>query len=168
MKCFWYNWCRSNFLARIWLWFHFCSAQKQAHPPVVYILPFRLIRHCHLKGKLFKIYIRFLWLSNNFKVYFFKPFRFRSNIKNLSRLMRLQQSGKHPMDESIWLLEFLSKTSGAEHLKLESRNLNFIQYNCIDVMIFLIFTVYLVSKCLKLFCCKAKTKTKTEWNEQSH
>ena len=71
--------------------------------------------------------------------------------------MRLQQNGKHPMDETLWLLEFLSKTSGAEHLKLESRNLNFIQYHCIDVMLFLIFVVYLVSKSCKIFCCKAKT-----------
>lgn len=77
--------------------------------------------------------------------------------------MRLQQDGKHPMDETVWLLEFLAKSEGAEHLKLESRNLNFVQYHCIDVIIFLIVSITVLLNLTKLFCCRRKEKAKLEW-----
>ena len=41
------------------------------------------------------------------------------------------------MDDAVWLLEFISRTKGAEHLKLSSRNLNLIQYLSIDILLFL-------------------------------
>ena len=41
------------------------------------------------------------------------------------------------MYDAVWLLEFISRTKGAEHLKLSSRNLNLIQYLSIDILLFL-------------------------------
>jgi hypothetical protein len=41
-----------------------------------------------------------------------------------------------PMDDALWLLEYVSKTKGAEHLKVASRKLNFVQYLCLDVVAF--------------------------------
>ena len=43
------------------------------------------------------------------------------------------------MEDAIWLLEYVSKTKGAHHLKLSTRNLNIIQYFNIDVIIFILF-----------------------------
>lgn len=84
--------------------------------------------------------------------------------------MRLHQQGRHPMDEAVWLLEFLAKTKGAEHLRLESRNLNFIQYFSIDCMLFIIVVMYLSFKTVKrLICFKAKnlSKSKFDWKALS-
>lgn len=92
--------------------------------------------------------------------------KYRENIRELSRLMRLQQEGKHPMDETIWLLEFLSKTKGANHLRLESRNLNFVQYHCLDCLLFLVVASWLALKLLKFAISsllkRRKSKPKVE------
>merc|ERR1719319_945043 len=62
--------------------------------------------------------------------------KYTDNINNMSTLMKLE---KNPMDEAIGLLEYLSITKGAEHLKLSSRHLNFIQYYSLDfIFLFLI------------------------------
>jgi glucuronosyltransferase len=76
--------------------------------------------------------------------------------------MRLHQEGRHPMDETVWLLEFLSKTGGAEHLRLESRNLDFVQYHCLDVAVFLLVVSYLVFRLLKKACCGGNRKSKLD------
>ena len=89
-------------------------------------------------------------------------FRYRDNVSELSRLMRLHQEGRHPMDETVWLLQFLSKTKGATHLRLESRNLNFVQYHCIDVMAFLLVACFVIYKLIKLTCCRRRRKTKSK------
>ena len=40
-----------------------------------------------------------------------------------------------PLEGAVWLLEHVSKTKGAQHLKLASRNLNIFQYLCLDVLV---------------------------------
>ena len=47
---------------------------------------------------------------------------------------------KNPMDEAIRLLEYLSDTKGAEHLKLSSRHLNSFQYYSLDFVALCIFS----------------------------
>ena len=37
------------------------------------------------------------------------------------------------MDNALWLLEYVADADGAEHLKAESRHLNYVQYLCQDV-----------------------------------
>ena len=49
-----------------------------------------------------------------------------------------------PMENAIWWLEYLSGTKGAEHLKLSSRHLNFIQYFSLDFL-FIVFMLLFVS-----------------------
>lgn len=51
------------------------------------------------------------------------------------------------MEDAIWLLEFVSKTKGAEHLKLSSRHLNLIQYFCLDIILLWLILVVALWKC---------------------
>lgn len=63
------------------------------------------------------------------------------------------------MEDAIWLLEFISKTRGAEHLKLSSRNLNLIQYLSIDILLFLYLVLQTVIVLLRrLFMRRLQTK----------
>ena len=39
-----------------------------------------------------------------------------------------------PLGDAVWLLEHVSRTKGAEHLKMASRNLNTLQLFCLDVL----------------------------------
>ena len=106
------------------------------------------------------------------QVFVFFFFRYTGNIKNLSTLMKKE---KNPMDEAIGLLEYLSKTKGAEHLKLSSRHLNFVQYYSLDffaliyiplcitlVIAFWILLSYISRKIF--YFIHRLCKTKTAWN----
>lgn len=50
------------------------------------------------------------------------------------------------MDNAMWLLEYVADTNGAEHLKAESRHLNYAQYLCLDVIAFILMVCYLVNR----------------------
>ena len=52
------------------------------------------------------------------------------------------------MDNALWLLEYVADTDGAEHLKAESRHLNYVQYLCQDVMAFILIVCYLCKMAL--------------------
>jgi hypothetical protein len=54
-------------------------------------------------------------------------FSYKKNIDKMADLLALERH--HPMDDALWLLEYVSKTKGAEHLKVGSRHLNFFQGN---------------------------------------
>ena len=75
------------------------------------------------------MYIRYLY-----SLFFF---RYTDDVENLSTLMKLEPN---PMNEAIKLLEYLSVTKGAEHLKLSSRHLNFFQYYSLDFIALCIFS----------------------------
>jgi len=63
--------------------------------------------------------------------------KYTDDVENLSTLMKLEPN---PMEEAIKLLEYLSVTKGAEHLKLSSRHLNFFQYYSLDFIGLCIFS----------------------------
>ena len=75
--------------------------------------------------------------------------KYAANVKKLSQLMKVGMKQK-PMDNAIWLLEYLSETKGAEHLKLASRNLNFIQYFSLDFLFIVAGTMLLFVKLMVL------------------
>lgn len=62
----------------------------------------------------------------------------------MADLMSLERFG--PLDNAIWLLEYVSKTKGAEHLKSAARNMSYVQYLCLDVIAFLILMCYICTK----------------------
>lgn len=69
---------------------------------------------------------------------------FKENILVLSRLQRLERHS--PMENAVWLLEYVAATGGAEHLKLSSRHLNMLQYFSLDVVTFLALAAGVLSK----------------------
>ena len=73
--------------------------------------------------------------------------KYADNISKLSELMKIGMKNK-PMQNAIWWLEYLSATKGAQHLKLSSRHLNFIQYYSLDFIslcvIILLFIVKII------------------------
>jgi hypothetical protein len=68
--------------------------------------------------------------------------RYKENIMKLSYLMR--DVNETPLERVIQFLEFLIRHKGAEHLKLSSRNLNFIQYFSIDTLSFLALATFIL------------------------
>ena len=60
---------------------------------------------------------------------------YRTRITELGRLMRLRRHT--PLEECVWLLEYVALTGGADHLKLASRHLNLLQYYSVDSLLFL-------------------------------
>ena len=61
---------------------------------------------------------------------------YKENINKLSTLMKMRKNT--PLDETVWFLEYVAKSRGAEHLKLASRHLNIFQYYSIDSMVFIV------------------------------
>ena len=55
------------------------------------------------------------------------------NVRRMSEIMRARQT--RPMDDAVWLLEMVARTSGAEHLKVGSRRLNLVQFYCLDCLV---------------------------------
>ena len=53
---------------------------------------------------------------------------------------------KNPLERAIELIDLVTKTRGADHLKVASRHLNLIQYFCLDVIAFFAFVFYCVWK----------------------
>ena len=58
------------------------------------------------------------------------------NVIKLSLLLKDRRGT--PMDDAIWLIEFLARNKGAEHLKLSSRNLNLFEYYSLDSCLILL------------------------------
>ncbi|XP_076050398.1 UDP-glucuronosyltransferase 2A3-like [Oratosquilla oratoria] len=62
--------------------------------------------------------------------------RYQQNAKKISQLLRDQPD--KPVERAIWLIEYVMRTKGADHLKVSSKNLNFIEFFCIDLIAFLV------------------------------
>ena len=67
-----------------------------------------------------------------------------------------------PMENVIWWLEYLSTTKGAEHLKLSSRYLNFVEYFSLDFIALLLLFILLTWKLLKIDLFKKKQTKKSK------
>ena len=67
---------------------------------------------------------------------------------------------------AIDFLEFVGRTKGAEHLKVQSGHLNLLQYYCVDVLVFLAtattLLIYTILRILQTCLSNARAKTKTE------
>ena len=62
------------------------------------------------------------------------PPSFRKNVNTLADLLAAEPLS--PLQKATWLVEYVAKTKGAEHLKLPSRNLNLLQYVGADILSF--------------------------------
>ena len=68
--------------------------------------------------------------------------KYRKKIKKLSSLMKLRRHS--PMEDTVWFLEYVAMSEGAEHLKLASRHLNLVQYYSVDSMIILLCSTVII------------------------
>ena len=59
---------------------------------------------------------------------------FRENVNTLADLLAAEPLS--PLQKATWLVEYVAKTKGAEHLKLPSRKLNLLQYVGADILLF--------------------------------
>ena len=59
------------------------------------------------------------------------------NVVKLSMLLKDRRGS--PMDDAVWLIEFLARNEGAEHLKISSRNLNLFEYYSLDSCLIIFF-----------------------------
>ena len=66
------------------------------------------------------------------------------NINKMADLLALERHD--PMDNAVWLLEYVAETKGAEHLKPASRHLYAVQYLSLDVIAFIALVSYVAAK----------------------
>ena len=86
--------------------------------------------------------------------------KYRKKIKKLSSLMKLRRHS--PMEDTVWFLEYVAMSEGAEHLKLASRHLNLVQYYSVDSMIILLCsTIIIIIIGYNLYNYQAEQKLKT-------
>ena len=77
---------------------------------------------------------------------------YKEAIDKLADLLAMERH--RPLDNAVWLLEHVSRTKGAEHLKMASRNLNLLQYFCIDVIVSLVVFCAVIGISLRQFFCQ--------------
>ena len=58
--------------------------------------------------------------------------RFRKRVNRLADLMALEKNT--PLENAVWLAEYVVETGGAEHLKLSTRKLNTLQVGWDDAL----------------------------------
>merc|ERR1712117_233311 len=89
---------------------------------------------------------------------------YKQNIASLSRLMKDRRT--RPMDDAVWLVEYVARTKGAEHLKVNSRHLGMLAYYSVDVLAILGSTLVVFLFCLYntlphlLRACRSSRKQK--------
>lgn len=90
-----------------------------------------------------------------------KP-KYRENIKRIKQLIYDQPMSSR--EKAIWWTEHVIRHKGARHLKYPGRKVPFYQKNCLDVIAFTCFVIYLLGKIvLEIFkTLESVRKTKTE------
>lgn len=90
--------------------------------------------------------------------------RYKERVEKLSALHKDRLID--PLDLSVYWTEFVMKHKGAKHLKSAARDLNWIQYHCLDVIallitVLLLFVIVTV-KCIKLCIRNVRQKKKQD------
>ncbi|XP_019872407.2 UDP-glycosyltransferase UGT5 [Aethina tumida] len=93
---------------------------------------------------------------------------YKKNVKEVSE--RFKTLPLKPLDAAVHWVEYSLKHNGTSFLNLKSRHMSFLQYTCLDVVLFLVGVVvvicfivmYFVSKILNLFYNKSTHKRKHE------
>jgi glucuronosyltransferase len=92
--------------------------------------------------------------------------KYAQTVQRLSLLIRDRPMSA--LDTAVYWTEYVLRHHGAPHLHYPGADLNFFQYNSIDVILFLIGVVYLTIKILKLICkslfCRKRKEKKVKLN----
>ncbi|CAL8116945.1 unnamed protein product [Orchesella dallaii] len=89
--------------------------------------------------------------------------RYREEVKRRSILFKDRQNS--PLEKSVWSIEYVLRHGGAPHLRSPARNLGYLQYYCVDIILFIfvsfLITLYAISFSLrKIVSCMFSTPTK--------
>lgn len=71
--------------------------------------------------------------------------QYRRRAKELSQLIR--DEPMNPLERAAFWVEYVLRHNGAKHLKSPAKNLNFLQFNYLDVIAILAICLYVVAKC---------------------
>ncbi|XP_008334146.1 UDP-glucuronosyltransferase 2C1-like isoform X1 [Cynoglossus semilaevis] len=92
---------------------------------------------------------------------------YKENAMQLSRIHHDRPMS--PRDEAIFWIEYTMRNKGAKHLRVQAHELTWFQYHSLDVLVFLLSIVLLITllfikACSLCFrrCCGSKRKRKTE------
>jgi glucuronosyltransferase len=92
--------------------------------------------------------------------------KYAQTVQRLSLLIRDRPMSA--LDTAVYWTEYVLRHHGAPHLHYPGADLNFFQYNSIDVILFLIGVAYLTIKILKLICkslfCRKRNEKKVKIN----
>ena len=59
---------------------------------------------------------------------------YQENVNKIADIMDMERYP--PLEKAVWLVEYVSRTKGAEHLKISARHLNLVQYLLLDQALF--------------------------------
>ena len=62
----------------------------------------------------------------------------------------------NPLDNAAWLLEYVAKTKGAEHMKIASAEFTWVRYYCIDLLCLCLAACILAMRLLGSACAAQK------------
>ena len=87
---------------------------------------------------------------------------YQENVNKIADLMAMERHS--PLERAVWLVEYVSRTKGADHLKIASRHLNLAQYLLLDLALFvavILLTVYCLCKTIRQRVLARKRKLKS-------
>ncbi|XP_019872405.2 UDP-glycosyltransferase UGT5 [Aethina tumida] len=93
---------------------------------------------------------------------------YKKNVKEVSN--RFKTLPLKPLDVAVHWVEYSLKHNGTSFLNLKSRHMSFLQYTCLDVVLFLVgvvvaicsIIVFSIHKILNMFCNKSTQKRKRD------
>lgn len=91
--------------------------------------------------------------------------RYKNNMQRLSELHRDRPLSA--LDTAVFWVEFVMKHGGARHLRLASRDLNWVQYHSLDVAAALLAVIMSsCALCWAVTCCLLRRCRRRKWEKQ--
>jgi len=90
--------------------------------------------------------------------------KYTQTVKKLSELAR--DRPMNARDTAVFWIEYVLRHKGAPHMHYPGADLNILQYNSIDVILFIVAVLYTICKLLKLavkkICCRKSSATSSD------
>ena len=88
--------------------------------------------------------------------------------KNVDKIADLMEMERHsPLEKGVWLIIYVSRTKGAEHLKISSQHLDLVQYLLLDQALFVaLILLTLCYACRKVVQAILDKRTRLSFTEK--
>jgi len=80
--------------------------------------------------------------------------KYQYNINNLSKLSKDKK--EHPLVSAVWLVEYIARNNGTNHLRIPSGDLSWIEYHCLDSILLIAAILLVTLATLAYFLIKLK------------